>query len=163
MKRHRPLHIHPDNSVLFLTARIYGGFSYLTPKETKTYLFKKASSVLGKYELDLDAFVVLDNHYHLLLRVNEGQFFANFVRELHGATARFIKKGFAPLVTDFGQRLVKEVTPWDKRQTRMLGIERGQLERELKFANTEEERADVIAQFTSLIYEAKRDLVAPKK
>jgi|GEM_PF-2985805 len=153
--KHRPLHIHPNSSILFLTARIYGGFSYLAPKATKTYLLEKANSILEKYKLDLDAWVVLDNHYHFLIRVIEGGLVAPFVRELHGATAHFIKKNLPPLITEFGQQLTKEVTPWDKRQLRRLSSEEQQLERELKFANTASHRSsalqcaqrDVLAQF----------------
>ena len=145
VEKHRPLHIHPNNSILFLTARIYGGFSYLTPKTTKTYFLEKANSILEKYKLDLDAWAVLNNHYHLLIRVVEGGLVGPFVRELHGATARFIKKALPPLITEFGQRLTKEVTPWDKRQTKRLSFEEQRLERELKFATTK--RKNVLAQF----------------
>ena len=153
-KKHRPLHIHPDGSILFLTARIYGGFSYLAPKATKIYLLGKLNSILSKYKIRLDAWVVLDNHYHLLIRVVEGDSVSPFIRELHGATAYFIKKNFPPLITEFGQQLAKEVTPWDKRQANRLLFERNRLERELKFANTEEGKMDVIAQFIAR-YERK--------
>lgn len=154
--KHRPLHIHPDSSILFLTARIYGGFSYLAPKATKTHLLEKANSLLKKYKIKLDAWVVLDNHYHLLINVIEGGLVGPFVRELHGATAHFIKKNFTPLITKFGQQLTKEVTPWDKRQTKRLLAKKQRLERELKFANTTSRcnsavhcasQEDVIAQF----------------
>jgi len=106
---------------------------------------EKANSVLKKYKLDLDAWAVLDNHYHLLIRVVEGNLVSPFVRELHGATAYFIKKNLPPLITEFGQRLTKEVTPWDKRQTRRFLAAKQHLERELKFANTKKE--NVLAQF----------------
>ena len=159
MKKHRPRHIHPDNSLLFLTARIYGGFSYLAPGATKIYLLEKADSVLEKYKIELNAWVVLDNHYHFLIKAAEGALVSPFVRELHGASARFVKKSLPPLVTKFGQVLAKDVTPWDKRQMGRLASEERQLRRELpariatrsvaggKFANTEGERTAVLAQF----------------
>ncbi len=100
---------------------------------------------MEKYKVDLDAWVVLDNHYHLLIRVVEGGLVGPFVRELHGATAHFIKKNLPPLITEFGQRLTREVTPWDKRQVKRLSAEEQRLKRELKFATTNE--ADILAQF----------------
>lgn len=151
--KHRPLHIHPDTSIIFLTARIYGGFSYLAPKATKTYFLEKVNSILEKYKIELDAWVVLNNHYHFLIRVIDGNLVAPLVRELHGATAHFIKRNLPPLITEFGQRLTKEVTPWDKRQLKRLASQKQQLERELKFASTKCSSAvhcaqrDVLAQF----------------
>ena len=136
IKKHRPPHIHPDDSFLFLTNRIYGGFSYLAPRKNKEYFLEKLNSILGKYKIILEAWVVLNNHYHLLIKAKEGKLVAPFVKELHGATAYFIKKNLPPLITEFGQRLTKEVTPWDKRQTKRLSLEEKRLRRELKFAKT---------------------------
>jgi len=148
VKKHRPPHIHPDNSFLFLTGRIYGGFSYLAPRKTKNYLIEKTNSTLEKCKIIIDAWVVLDNHYHFLIKATEGKLIGAFIRELHGATAYFIKKNFPPLITEFGQRLVREVTPWDKRQIQRLSFKEQWLRRELKFANTDKERVNVVAQFT---------------
>ncbi|MCG2685909.1 transposase [Candidatus Parcubacteria bacterium] len=138
MKKHRPLHAHPNNSTLFLTARIYGGFSYLAPTNTKDYILEKTNSILSKYQVDLDAWIILDNHYHFLIKAGEGKQVGPFIRELHGATAHLIKKNFPSLITEFGQQLTSQATPWDRRQTRKLNYMKEQLERELKFANADE-------------------------
>ncbi len=140
IKKHRPPHIHPDNSQLFLTGRTYGGFSYLTPKRTKEYFLDKLNFTLEKYQIDLDAWVVLDNHYHFLIRVKEGKNVSPFVKELHGATAHFIKKNLPSLITEAGQRLAREATSWDKRQTKRLSSEEKKLKREMNFASTGSER-----------------------
>lgn len=147
IRKHRPPHIHPDDSFLFLTGRIYGGFSYLALGKTKEYLLEKLCSILEKYKITLKAWVVLDNHYHLLIKTKEGELVVSFIRELHGATANFIRKNLPPLITEFGQRLTKEQTPWDKRQTKKLALEEQQLRRELKFAKTEKDKTKVLAQF----------------
>lgn len=145
--RHRPPHLHPDNSSFFLTGRIYGGFSYLTPKRTKEYFLEKIHSILEKYKVNLSAWTILNNHYHFLIESTKGKLISPFMRELHGATAHFIKENLPPLMTEHGQRLTKEVTPWDARQIKRLEFEEKQLERELKFANTEKKRINVLAQF----------------
>lgn len=147
MENHRPPHIHPDDSFLFLTGRVYGGLSYLAPKKAKEYFLVKLDSILEKYKIILESWVILDNHYHLLIKARIGKLVAPFVREIHGATAYFIKKNLPPLITEFGQKLTRGVTPWDKRQTKRLSFEERQLKRELKFAKTEEEKIKVIAQF----------------
>lgn len=147
IKKHRPPHIHPDDSLLFLTGRIYGGFSYLTPRKTKKYFLKKLNLILEKYKIIPEAWVILDNHYHLLIKAGAGKMVASFTRELHGATAHFIKKNLPPLITEFGQRLIKAQTSWDKRQTKRLTLKEEKLRRELKFAKTEEVKMNALAQF----------------
>lgn len=142
IKKHRPLHLYPDNSLIFITGRIYGGFSYLALKEAKDYFWKLLEEKSSKYDLDLKARVILDNHYHLIIKANKGNLIPRFIKEIHGVSARYIKKNLPELVTVYGQVLVKEKTPWDKRQEERLNKEL----RKLKFANTEVD-INVLAQF----------------
>lgn len=127
MPKHRPLHIHPNNSIIFITARIYGGFSYLKPKKTKDYFWKLIKSKSNKYSMLIIAKVVLNNHYHLLLEVSKGENVSKLIGEIHGASAHYINENLPSLITKFGQVLTKEITPWDKRYSQKIS----KLEREL--------------------------------
>lgn len=134
---HRPLHIHPDTSIIFLTGRIYGGFSWLYPETTKQYFWDKLQEILPTYKLELDAWVVNNNHYHLLLKVTQGNLLSKFVKQLHGSMANYIKKNM-PSIVNGEQVLTREITPWDIRQTRRINS-----------ANT------VLANFNSRLYDPK--------
>ena len=148
MQTHRPPHIHPDTSVIFLTGRTYSGISWLHPEKTKEYFYSKLFEILPKYKLELDAWVICNNHHHLLLRVPDGKQIPKFVKHLHGSTAHHIKQSL-PNIVNGEQILTREITPWDIRQTRRINS-----------ANTNNAIAkpsknNVIANFNSRLYDPK--------
>ena len=53
-----------------------------------------------KYGLGLDARVVLNNHYHLMVGVNEGGFISKFIGEVHGASSHFIRENLPDLIVN---------------------------------------------------------------
>lgn len=117
---HRPRHLHPDNSLIFLTGRVYGGFSYFFQETMKDYLWQLMEEKAAKFSLDLQARVLLDNHYHLLCKTSQGAKLSPFVNELHGASANKVNKSLLQTVINHSQIFVSGVTPWDKRQTKRL-------------------------------------------
>ena len=131
--KHRPPHLHLDNMFLFITAKIYGGFSYMALDETKDFFWQLLEEKAEKYNFNLEGRVVLGNHYHLLIDVDKGDLVSKFIREVHGASAHHIKKNLPNLVVNEEQVLIRDKTPFDKRQERRLDRE---LEREIKFATT---------------------------
>lgn len=149
---HRPPHIHPDSHPIFITAKIYGGFPHLAPETTKDYFWNLLKDKAQKHKIDLDAQVVLNDHYHLIIRVGDGAVVPKFIRELHGASSHYIRKNIPSLVTEHGQLLIRRDTAWDRRQERRLEQEMGELlqrcglRREMNFATTEETKS-VLAQF----------------
>lgn len=67
--KHRPRHINQTSSPYFLTGRTYFGLPYFDTKEKKELALLSAIKLACQnYHLTLDAWVVLDNHYHLLFR-----------------------------------------------------------------------------------------------
>lgn len=146
MKTHRPPHIHPDTSIMFITGRCYSGISWLYSDDTKKHFYNKLLETTSRYKLELDAWVICNNHYHLLLRATDGKQVPKFVKHLHGATAHHIKQQMPPIVIGGDQVLTREITPWDKRQTARLKREAELLERRLKSANAEQEES-ISAQF----------------
>ncbi len=65
---HRPLHINQQERPYFITGRTYLGLPYLKTSEAKEALLKAIELAAKNYSLDIDAWVILDNHYHLLFR-----------------------------------------------------------------------------------------------
>ena len=101
--------------------------------ETKDFFWQLLEEKAEKYNFNLEGRVVLGNHYHLLIDVDKGDLVSKFIREVHGASAHHIKKNLPNLVVNEEQVLIRDKTPFDKRQERRLDRE---LEREIKFATT---------------------------
>lgn len=118
--KHRPPHLYLDKSLVFITAKIYGGFSYFVSNQIKNYFWELLEEKTLKYDLKLKARVVLNNHYHLIVEAEKGNVVSKFIKEIHGASARHIKKHLPDLVTVYGQALTGEITPWDERQEKRL-------------------------------------------
>lgn len=154
LNKHRPFHLHPDNSFLFLTATIYNGFPYLYPKKTKNYFYQLLKEKAQKNKIELNGWVILNNHYHLIIKTIKGSAVSKFIKEVHGASARFIKKNIPDLVSAGEQVLIKTAAPWDKRQDQRLEKEYRRLKsaitgwsgRRLKSAITDN---SVLANFSS--------------
>jgi len=118
--KHRPIHIFTPNSPIFITARIYHGFSYLCSNKLKDYFWKLLSQKAKKHNIKVKARVVLNNHYHLIVKINKAKSLPKFIKELHGASSRKIKLNLPDLVTEYGQLIVKQKTPHDYRQDKKL-------------------------------------------
>lgn len=143
METHRPLHIHPDTTVIFLTGRTYSGISWLHSDNIKDYFYDKLLEILPKYRLELDTYVICNNHYHLLLGVSQGSFVPKFVKHLHGSTARYIRQQIPSMILGSDQTLTREITPWDRRQREGFLKRTEQYRHGIKSANT----LSVVAQF----------------
>lgn len=87
-KEYHPPHIYLDNQIYFLTVRCVNGQSYFRNK--KNLILKTSSEIFQKFNYGVYAFVILDNHFHLLLRVNNN--FKEFIKNLNGRIAFEINK-----------------------------------------------------------------------
>ncbi len=65
---HRPLHINQQERPYFITGRTYLGLPYFKTSKAKEAFLQAVELAAKNYNLDIDAWVVLDNHYHLLFR-----------------------------------------------------------------------------------------------
>ncbi len=126
---HRPPHLFEDNAIYFLTGRTYFGFPHLKNDMVKKYFLEKVIQTKEKYNFQLFGWVILDNHYHILVRFGVAQFIARFIKELHGATAHYVGKiNFAtPIAPNYLREFYAGLTPFEQRQWERM-------QRELKFA-----------------------------
>jgi putative transposase len=90
MSSHHPPHIHLDNTWYMTTAVTFHHQALLASEEAKQYLRDTLQTSVQTYGISLRAWVILDNHYHLLLRTKRGQDLPRFFGQLHGSTARRI-------------------------------------------------------------------------
>jgi len=83
----RPKHISQDNSIYFITARTIDGMWFLKPDRYKQILFEKIKEKTSKFDSPLLAYVILNNHYHLIIKVEKANILPKFIKELNGASS----------------------------------------------------------------------------
>lgn len=94
----RPKHIKLDNEYYFFTVRTVGAKWYLQPDKYKAILLKIIKEKSKKFDFALIAYAILNNHYHIIIRVSDAEIIPKFIKELNGSSAREINK--ADLVYD---------------------------------------------------------------
>jgi putative transposase len=88
---HHPPHILLDDSWYLVTARIHENQPLLQSNTDKEIIRNNLQSLAKEFSIFLAAWVILDNHYHLLLHFEDGRL-SSFVQRLHGRTAYEINK-----------------------------------------------------------------------
>ncbi len=86
----RPKHIYEDNSIYFFSVRTLDKQWFLRPDEYKQLLLDKIKDKKKKYNFNLLAYVILNNHYHLLVKVGISKNIAKFIGEINGSSAKAI-------------------------------------------------------------------------
>jgi len=86
----RPAHIYLDNSPYFITASIWL-HRKLLDDESKTKLSELIQTVFKEYQWKLEAWVILDNHYHLLCQSKNGKDLSKIINKIHSISSKFIK------------------------------------------------------------------------
>lgn len=87
ISRHHPPHLYLDDTWYMITSSIYGASHWLKPAGHKEVVRDKLKELILEFKLSLAAWVILDNHYHLLIRSRVGKELPRFFNRLHGATS----------------------------------------------------------------------------
>ena len=91
-KIHRPPHYYFDDKIYFLTARNINKTRFFDDEEKKYILkniIKEAADVL---EIKIYAWIILDNHYHLLIYVSNGKNLPVFIKNINGKSSFLLNK-----------------------------------------------------------------------
>lgn len=70
LKDHRPPHIYLDNQIYFVTSRTYKEICYFNSNEKKEIFVEILNDSIKKFNIKIFAWVLLDNHYHLLFNID---------------------------------------------------------------------------------------------
>lgn len=89
---HRPPHIYEDNQFYFITGATLNHKKLLNTSDRKNLFIKKLKQTLSFYKFLLFAYVILDNHYHLILKTSLGIDLPKFIAKLHGDVALSLNK-----------------------------------------------------------------------
>jgi len=82
-----PPHIYEDNACYFLTASTLDGQRLLADDIRRTLFKDLLKEAVQLHGITLYTWVILANHYHLLLRTSERSPLYKFVKRLHGQAA----------------------------------------------------------------------------
>jgi putative transposase len=87
----RPIHIYQDNTPYFITASTFEHQKLLNDTN-KTYLQTLLHEVFTEFSWQLEHWVILDNHYHLLCQSKYGKDLRKIINKIHNLNAQKIKR-----------------------------------------------------------------------
>lgn len=88
----RPKHFQQNDSFYFFTVRTLDGQWFLKPDWYKQILLDIIKKKSTKFEFPLIAYVILNNHYHLMSKITDAKKISKFIGEINGASARAINQ-----------------------------------------------------------------------
>jgi len=90
MPDHHPPHIYADDTWYMITASTPNHAPFLKNEHAKTVVRDKLRDLVLIFGFSFLAWVILDDHYHLLLNPQRGRALPRFIGQLHGSTSRQI-------------------------------------------------------------------------
>jgi putative transposase len=84
---HHPPHIYLDDTWYMITGSIYQRQRLLRPEGYKDLVRDQLKALATEFGLRLAAWVILDNHYHILVNSRVGKTQPRFFGRLHGRTS----------------------------------------------------------------------------
>jgi len=89
---HRPVHYYIDDATYFLTGHMNEGCDLLFNEERKQLFFDVLLNILDDYSIELIAWVILINHYHIMFQLKKGIDLGAFENRLHSVTATLLNR-----------------------------------------------------------------------
>jgi putative transposase len=83
---HRPLHLYFDESIYFITARTIGREKFWN-KNNKPLFVSCLNELIKKFKISLYSWVLLDNHYHFLLKIKDKNDLSRLINFINGKSA----------------------------------------------------------------------------
>lgn len=84
---HNPTHIYSDNTYYFVTGTTLHHEPLFALNSHKQHIQEQLLELVVAYNLEMKAWVILNNHYHTLFHLVDGEKLSSFVRSLHTRTA----------------------------------------------------------------------------
>jgi putative transposase len=89
---HHPPHIYLDDAWYIITSPVYDGRRLLQPAGHKEMVREQLKILVTEYSLKLAAWVILDNHSHILVKSRVGAEVSRFMGRWHGRTSYDLNK-----------------------------------------------------------------------
>lgn len=81
-----------DDWIYFITTKTFDMKNFFKYDADKLRVFQVLKQSCSKFNIGVYAWVVLDNHYHLLVRVVDGPSLPRFIQNFHGNASRLQNK-----------------------------------------------------------------------
>ncbi len=88
--KHRFEHWYRDNSVYFITARCRGRTKAIASEEAKAVFWAKLAQYAEAAEFTVIVATLMDNHYHVLGYLRDGERLGPMMQRLHGSVAKLV-------------------------------------------------------------------------
>jgi len=88
---HHPPHVLVDNTWYFITSHTLGEKD-IVREDFKNIWINTVKELTKKFNYRLYAWVILNNHYHILCKVENSKNLPNFINRLHGSSSYSINK-----------------------------------------------------------------------
>ena len=89
-KHYHPPHIFQNNTIYFVSAKTISGEHYFNTDSKKDIVKSVLSKALSKFSVSLYAWVILDNHYHLLFHLQKGEDLWKFIKNLNENSSKIL-------------------------------------------------------------------------
>jgi putative transposase len=89
---HHPPHIYQDDTWYIITASNVKGQRILHQIEYKLFIRDLLKYLTLEFQLQLAAWVILDNHYHVLMKSHDGKDLSRFFKRFHGRVSFELNK-----------------------------------------------------------------------
>jgi len=89
---HTPAHLFIKDSYYFITAGCYHKNAYIKCDDKKEFLHETIWEELNRYWVKLHGWVVLDNHYHILIKLKDAFLLPKLIQTIHSKSAISINK-----------------------------------------------------------------------
>ncbi len=87
MPDHHPPHVFLNDAWYMVTSSIYKQQRLLAPNGHKEFFCDLLKGLTIEFHLDLAGWVILDNHYHILVKCEDGNSLSRFFGRFHGRSA----------------------------------------------------------------------------
>lgn len=89
---HNPTHVFIDDAIYFLTASIYKKRPLLRNANLKWQLLDIMKDTFDRFDWEFLHWVILDNHYHLLVKSRRGDNLSKIIKHVHSMSGFHIKQ-----------------------------------------------------------------------
>ena len=89
---HNPPHLFIDGAFYFITGGIIEKHHLIKDQAGKYFLQEAMQKWFPQFRWQLDAWIILSNHYHLMVKANLSKDMPTIVNRIHGASATFLNR-----------------------------------------------------------------------
>lgn len=91
-KEYHPPHFYFDQTIYFITCRTVNKEKFFATDVHKNILYSCLKTGLQDFNIPIYAFVILDNHYHLLIKIQKTGDLPLFIKYLNGKSSFELNK-----------------------------------------------------------------------